>query len=52
MVGGLAATLDKLDGAAHVFTGLGALVLFAVGLTNWPINQRKHRKLEQTLPIS
>ena len=32
--------------------GGGALVLFAVGLTNWPINQRKHRKLEQTLPIS
>jgi drug/metabolite transporter (DMT)-like permease len=32
--------------------GGGALVLFAVGLTNWPNHHRELRKLQQTLPIS
>ena len=32
--------------------GGGALVLFAVGLTNWPNNHRERRELEQTLPIA
>ena len=32
--------------------GGGALILFAVGLTNWPNHHRELRKLQQTLPIS
>ena len=52
VVTALAAWLILGEKLTLIQAGGGALVLFAVGLTNWPNNHRESRELEQTLPIS